>query len=171
MELWKKINDFPNYLISNTGKVKSFKNGNKPRILKFSISNCGYQQVHLSTGNKVTTKSVHRLVIEAFLGHSTLDVNHIDGCKTNNELENLEYVTKSQNMKHAVDGGFFNPNTDGIALKRRKPVAMIDCNTNEIIFIFNSAHEAARQTGWNRGNISTACRKGLMVCGYRWEYV
>lgn len=47
------------------------------------------------------TVYVHQLVLRAFLGYSDLQVNHIDGIKTNNHISNLEYVTQSENMKHA----------------------------------------------------------------------
>jgi hypothetical protein len=59
--------------------------------------------VSLSIDNTPACKLVHRLVADAFLGRLTAahEVNHIDGCKTNNHIENLELVSRRQNLKHA----------------------------------------------------------------------
>lgn len=51
------------------------------------------------------TGSLHRLIMETFIGKSGLEVNHIDGNKKNNDIHNLEYVNRSQNVKHAYDNG------------------------------------------------------------------
>ena len=96
IEVWKGIKGFPNYQISNLGKVKS-----KPRektkggILKECISNTGYVYVNLYKDGKLYRKTIHRLVMDNFY-----EVNHKDGNKKNNSINNLEYVTKSENIKH-----------------------------------------------------------------------
>lgn len=98
------------YMVSNLGRVKSMprKYVKKERILKIQKFRGGYLYVNLKHLKKSKNKSVHRLVANAFLGESTLDVNHIDGCKTNNNISNLEYVTESQNTQHAMKNGFLN---------------------------------------------------------------
>lgn len=71
--------------------------------LKPARDSNGYLQVGLWENGKVTRRLVHRFVMEAFIGPSVLQVNHIDGNKTNNCLRNLEYVTASQNIRHSIE--------------------------------------------------------------------
>ena len=108
---------FGKYEISNTGQVKSLsrsaystsKRGNrvelklKEKILKLQHNKGGYRSITLSNNGKVKTHMVHTLVATAFIGknENKLEVNHIDGNKENNRVENLEYVTGSENKKHA----------------------------------------------------------------------
>lgn len=98
MEQYKEIPFAENYLVSNFGNVKS-KRYNKP--LKGQLNNCGYYRVQI--GNVKNRHFIHRLVAETFLEKDiTRDfVNHIDGNKLNNCVENLEWVTRSENDLHA----------------------------------------------------------------------
>jgi hypothetical protein len=100
MENWKVIKEYPDYKVSNLGRVKSFKYG-KERFLKGGVVNTGYICVCLSLNGKLKTKMVHQLVATAFLNHNTcgikLVVNHINFIKTDNRLENLEIVTNREN--------------------------------------------------------------------------
>lgn len=98
----KIIADFPNYEISNIGFVKNIKSG---RVLKGS--NCRYQSVTLSKDGNKFQRTLHRLVAVAFISNpeNKTDVNHIDGNKHSNHYTNLEWVTRSQNVKHAFDNG------------------------------------------------------------------
>ena len=75
--------------------------GVRGKFIKPSLSNKGYYRVGIY-GKKV---SVHRLLMSLFVGESELDVNHINGIKTDNRLENLEYVSRKENIKHAWDNG------------------------------------------------------------------
>jgi hypothetical protein len=109
IEKWLQI---PNtkYSVSSYGNVKRnelYRSSNKDGCVKPSIGNRGYLLVSLSTNNIKNTKSVHVLVATLFLGTKPagLEINHIDGNKLNNNIENLEYVTKSQNQKHAIKLG------------------------------------------------------------------
>lgn len=108
LELFKPIEGFADYHISNLGKVVSYK-GKNPRILKGKIDRYGYQCVCLRKDNKNHHFTVHRLVAEAFISnpHNKPTVNHKDGNKLNNSYENLEWHTVSENTKHAYDNGLF----------------------------------------------------------------
>lgn len=105
-EVWKPVDGFPNTEVSNLGRVKSLFRG-QDRIRKTQAHQCGYEVVKLQCGNFRKWCRVHVLVMEAFIGPKPKgwDVNHIDGCKQNNRLENLEYVTRSYNHKHAFQLG------------------------------------------------------------------
>lgn len=104
------------YQVSNYGRVKSLKrtcfqeNGYginihnyKARILKYAKHKQGYLIVNLSKNSKAHTKQVHRLVAQAFISNAKclLEVNHIDGNKQNNCVDNLEWCTRIQNQRHA----------------------------------------------------------------------
>jgi len=101
-EIWKTIIEYPEYMVSNIGRVKSCRFG-KEKILKAGLNKYGYYCVIL-TKNKISkSKTIHQLVAIEFLNHNpcgmTLVVNHIDGIKTNNNSENLEIVTNRKNTE------------------------------------------------------------------------
>ena len=173
IEEWKYIAGYGNlYQVSNLGRVRSFQpRWKKPRMIKPSIDNGGYQILTLvGVDGTHHTKTVHRLVAGEFLEIPPLDVNHKDGNKRNNRLSNLDYCTKSENTRHAIKNGLLKPNFTNIAVKKRKPILQININTGNTIREFESAHEASRITGINRGNISRCCREGGKTCNYLWKF-
>lgn len=102
-EIWKKVNGFPDYEISNYGRIKSFK-FKKPRILNPSIHNRGYRMTGLSVDNKQHMFLLHRLVACHFVDNpdNKKQVNHIDGDKENNHASNLEWCSLNENISHAI---------------------------------------------------------------------
>jgi hypothetical protein len=107
-EEWKAIAECNGqYYVSSWGRVKSFKHG-KERILKHWIVK-GYVFVQLSKNNKQKSVSIHRLVANAFIMNplKKTSVNHKDGNKTNNCIDNLEWMTHKENIQHAWDTGLF----------------------------------------------------------------
>ena len=115
MEIWKDIEEFKGlYQVSNFGRVRSIdrlityrtgaKRLTKGTILTIGQNKLGYQQVSLSKNDKMYSRRVHRLVANAFIKNTKnyKEVNHIDGNKKNNKVENLEWCNRSQNMQHAV---------------------------------------------------------------------
>jgi len=104
-EIFKPIPSYEGiYEISNLGRVKSLKFSNE-RILKPCFHGLGYSQVGLLKDGAQKNKFIHRLVLLAFIGESDLQVNHKNGVKTDNRLENLEYCTASENIRHSFDTG------------------------------------------------------------------
>ncbi len=107
-EIWKPCLITPNYEVSNIGRVKNIKSG---RILIARLNNKGYNHIELVTqskGNINTTITIHRLVMQAFkqdLYFEGAHINHINGIKTDNRVENLEWCTQQENNKHAVEMG------------------------------------------------------------------
>lgn len=101
-EEWRTIEGYPDYQVSNHGRIKSFRRGNG-RILRPGKTDRGYLNVTLFSDAGYTTFTVHGLVAETFLGRrpANYDVNHRDGCKTNNAASNLEYTTRRENLRHA----------------------------------------------------------------------
>lgn len=124
---WKPIKGYEGlYEVSDVGEVKALKrtiNQGKchrtweEHIVKFSVDGNGYFRTNLAKDGVNKTVKVHRLVAEAFIPNpSNLpEVNHIDGNKQNNHVENLEWCSRSENLKHAVEIGLkrldgeFNP--------------------------------------------------------------
>lgn len=110
-EIWKPIPGYEGlYDVSNYGRVKSHPKEIKlwhgssfTRHIEFiKLKNQdGYIKARLYKNRQQKSHSVHRLVMLAFIGESKLDVNHIDGNPSNNKLTNLEYCTRSENIRHA----------------------------------------------------------------------
>lgn len=108
MELWKWIDGYEGkYDINPKGEVRSYLPDGHCRKVKQSISGHGYLYVSLSK----KTFSLHRLVANAFVANPLhrKEVNHRDGNKKNPSAENLEWVTRSENIRHAISLGLFTP--------------------------------------------------------------
>lgn len=160
-ECWVNIIDWPLYLVSNYGRVI---NKRTKRLLKIHISNNGYPYVNLWKQGKGTTLQVHQIVFYSFYPEfdkqdKTYVVNHIDGNKRNNCLQNLERITRQENNLHAV----YTIKTNNCA----KPIYQLDENKN-IINSFLSIAQATRETGIN--NIGRAIKKGSRAGGYYWQF-
>lgn len=162
-EEWRDIFNTDKYKISNLGRVWNTKTN---RILAGKQSS-GYIRYELTYNSKHRTFLGHRLVYYAFnqdkfdIFDTSRIINHIDGDKKNNKLDNLEEVTKSENMLHS----YYITKTN----KRTKPVIQYDSDMN-IIKEFPSANQAARETGILQNLITSACQREGKSHGFNWRY-
>ena len=109
-EIWKDVKNYEDlYQVSNLGQVKSKKSG---RILKTPPIKTGYLRLNLLKNGKPKQAYVHRIVAEVFIPQKIgkSEINHIDGDKTNNRIENLEWVTHKENILHSHRIGLNKPN-------------------------------------------------------------
>lgn len=157
MERWKDIPGYDGaYRVSSLGRVLSVKRG---RILAEGTHEHGYKMVALSKNGRLKTFKVHRLVAEAFIDNPDhkREVNHINGNKSDNSVNNLEWTTREGNMKHASTHGLI-PGVE---------VVMLDPETGEALKTFCTISEAERSA--KAHNIRRACNTGIKAGGYRWK--
>ncbi len=153
------------YLISETSKVFSLHNN---RYLKPMLRG-GYHCVEIKCNGRRNSPRIHRLMAETFIPNPNgcNVVNHIDGNRLNNHKDNLEWVTQSENVQHAIDNKLIkhNPPT--------RAVQQIDLSTGDIINTFDSITMASQAIGLHSSsNITTVCKGTRKSCGgYGWKYV
>ena len=163
--MWTKIvfeNLETDYSVSEEGEVRK---DTTNYILKQS-SQQDYNFVTLFINGKQKRMRVHRLVAEAFIPNPENKpyVNHIDGNRSNNQVENLEWVTPAENSQHAVSIGQWGNS-------RARPVIQYNLD-GERMAIFESASEAARQTGGSQSKVTMCCRRQRETANdYQWRYL
>ncbi len=161
--MWKTIKEFPEYQISDVGEVKSYRCG-KTTILKPGIRN-GYPYVDLCQNGKPNKCYIHRLVLSAYKGPCPkgLEANHLDGDKRNSQLDNLEWVTSSENTIHAYQNGL-----------QARPCGKPTCQftkDGQFVAKYRSGCEADRRTGIDQSNISACCLGKLRSAGgFIWRF-
>tara|TARA_S200002703_G_scaffold41490_1_gene36015 strand:- start:163 stop:687 length:525 start_codon:yes stop_codon:yes gene_type:complete len=114
MEKWKTIPNFSLYEASTEGRLRStnYKRTGKVKVLKPAVSSDGYLKTMLKRNDgKYCSYTVHKFIALAHLGDKPkgYEVNHKDGNKLNNSSDNLEYVTRSENIRHAYKNGLCEP--------------------------------------------------------------
>ena len=167
------------YLIDNLGNVVSCPRNqgsrfvNQYKIIGTKINRHGYKEVALSKNGKTKTVLLHRLIAAHFVENPNNYpcVNHKNGIKSDNRIENLEWCTRSQNTKHAYEnnhGGFRDFANAGLKAINEKAqyvvVRLIAKDGTEMHF--DSARDAAEYLGTNNDEVTRAIRKNQRVKGH-----
>lgn len=181
-EIWKDIPEFEGiYQASNFGRLRTIKSDGSFYLHSLKASSNRYINVCLSVNSIRKTIKIHRIVAKLFIPNPDKkpQVNHKDFDKTNNNVENLEWVTEKENIQHALKS---KPEMVAGMIKynceiRPKKIIQKDLKGNEIA-VFNNSQEAHKATGVCRRNILQvaskteykigSCRK--QAGGYMWEY-
>ena len=146
MEIWKKIDGYDNYEVSSYGRVRS-----KNKILTPQSKGNGYLQVNLCSNGKCKTFILHRLIAKVFISNPNNynEVNHKDENKLNNNISNLEWCTRSYNMRYGsqID-------------KHCKAVKKYDLD-GHYLCIYKSAREASSIENISYSGISQCCNKRI----------
>lgn len=147
MEIWKKVEGFENYEVSNYGNVR---NSKTKKEKKCNLNTQGYLQTQLSKNNVRKNFRINRLVAITFIPNENnyTQVNHIDGNKLNNHVDNLEWCLPKENIRHAIENKLRNMNG---SLNPNSKLSLED-----VIFIKNSPlnpTELAEMFGVSRQNI------------------
>ena len=171
-EIWKEIEEFPNYHISNFGNVKNVITN---KVLR-NVLKGGYYEVGIVNNKCRKNFKIHRLVALAFIDNNEnkAEVNHKDKNKLNNHIDNLEWMTRTENNQHRCNGLVIKSN-------KNKQIYRLDKNNGNILEKYNSIEDAGKwalenkltKTIHNGRNSIGNCLSGLSnsAYGFEWKYV
>jgi len=182
MEEWKEIKSYEGkYEASDNGKIRSLNYRNQKGMIKEltpSLSNKGYLMFPLPFNSKQKSVCVHRIIAETFLElPSDFDVvrytvNHIDGNKLNNNVCNLEWMTYSENNKHAYQILGKKSGMKGNKFEKSKLSKKVTGYSDDMSFIktYNSTTEAFSKDGFTSSGISQAIKNKKKYKNLNWKY-
>ena len=151
----KEIKNFPGYVITDNGKVISYK-FKKPRVMKTWFQKSGYENIKLCKENHTYHFLIHRLVAEAFIPNpnNLPEVNHKNKIRNDNRVENLEWCSRKENL--------YDSYSTLSQIRNFKECLLINSETKEIIGNFKSISAAAKYASENFG-----CSKSGMIRNYK----
>lgn len=174
------IKNFDGYYVTDSGdvytrKVCATNPDGRIKKLRKSKDKIGYLFVSLWKDNKKYPKKVHRLVADAFLKkeENKNEVNHKNGDKEDNRLINLEFCSRSENMKHAYNvlkrkGSMLGRTGKNSPYSKK----VLQIKNGLILAVFDGTHEAERKTGIFHNSISACCNGKVKTAGsYQWKYI
>lgn len=182
IEEWKSIPGYEGlYEVSSFGRIKSLPkqcgfNYLKERIMKPFVSNSGYPTVIIRKHGQYKHLMIHRAVAIAFIANPEKKdfVNHINGNKTDNSVENLEWVTRKENVAHAYDTGLMTIETlskKGGEHGNAKKIGQYSLD-GTFIKQWNCVSDAAKSLAKFHGRIASCARGEFKSAyGYKWKYV
>jgi len=153
-EIWKSVKNHEDYYeVSSDGRVRSKISG---KIVVGDVNAVGYKRVTLYVPKKERV-FVHRLVASHFVEgeNDGLVVNHVDGCKTNNSAENLEWVTRSENDKHAFRLGLRHPNPP----EYKHKYILYSRDTGEVLTHYTTSIDSATDLNVTRSRVYNRANK------------
>ena len=163
---YRDVKDFPNYVITDDGKLINKKTGH---IKHTYLNDDGYEVAKLYINNKPKVKSIHRLMAVAFIPNpnNLPEVNHKDGIKTRNVIDNLEWCDHSYNIQHAWDNKLIinteqrksklsKKNTNIHKFGNSERARKVQCI--ETGRVFDSITRAEEEYKTSRGSISNICQ-------------
>ena len=175
-EIWKSVKDEKKIIYASSfGRIAKMGSDGCLYLYSQSRDKCGYLMVEIKGGKECL---VHRIIAKAFISNipQGMEINHKDGNKENNRVENLEIVSHFENMQHAknvLKVKFCVKSMSGSLHPSSKSVACFDKNGNELKR-FGSIGEAAREMALDKANISAVCnnKNHCYSCGgYFWKFV
>lgn len=170
-----RIKDFPNYYVTDSGDVYSRASGRIKKLKQDKLKS-GYLMVSLCNNGKIKKHLVHRLVAQTFIPNpeNKKEINHKNGIKTDNKVDNLEWSTRSENVLHTYYVLHRKPSKAFLGrVGKLHPNAklVLQIKDGKVIAEFYGCREAERETGICAENICACCNgKHKKIGGYQWKY-
>jgi hypothetical protein len=175
IETWKVIEGWPDYMVSDLGRIKSFK-WNREKILRPLKKVTGYTCTRLEHNKKTSTLNIHRLVMKAFIPNplNKKECNHKNGIRFDNRACNLEWCTKQENMLHSYRVLKRKAPWTGLTgIKSRYSFKINQYSLDgEFIKTWDAIMDVTRQLGIDPSSIVRVCKKRKKTAGgFKWEYL
>lgn len=184
-EIWKNIEEYPNYQVSNMGRVKRLSTGyyrRTEKILKPQLQNNGYLHIKLSQKDKTKCILVHRLVAQVFIPNpnNLPQVNHINEDKTDNRVENLEWCTQKYNINYGngiskrvktnKENGTYKKIGEINSKIRSKSILQFS-KDNSFIRKWDCIMDVQRELGYDNKQICSCLKNRQKTAkGFKWVY-